>query len=490
MSSSIVGDVFSKDKVENLAMESIIRFAERLPDGRRGTVRAVWFVLLLSLSSGCTAMTNPVADGIPVRLLPPELIGPSKANLQTIPLTLLRQSPSDAYRLSSGDVLGVYVDGFLGDRAQPLPIHIAPLVESRDQHRLAPGAGYPVPVQEDGSIALPSVPKLRVQGLTVGEAREAVRELYIKEKLILANNERIMVTLLHQRQTQVLVLRQEATGFQVNVDGEAVPATKRNHGFLVDLPGNQNDVLHALTKTGGLPDFDAYNEIIIHRDALRDGKNPMDVVKKLDKAQPGSKPSMPGMRAAEVIRIPLRLPAGVPLPFGEKDIVLRTGDIVFLEARDEEVFFTAGLLPPGKHTLPRDQDLDVIEAIARVRGPLYNGAFGGSNLAGNLIAPGLGNPSPSLLVVVRRVPNRGQVHIAVNLRNALEHPQERLRLQPGDVLILQETPAEAVTRYMSQTFFNFNGFWTVFNSKSGAGIIDIAAPDRLPGRAATYNLIP
>lgn len=471
-------------------MRTMIRATERLPSRRRRPVRALCLALALWFSSGCTAMTNPVADGIPVRLLPMELQGPSKAHLQTIPLTMLRQPTPDAYRLSSGDVLGVFVDGYLGERSQQMPTHVAPPVESRDQHRLAPSAGFPVPVQDDGTIALPSVPKLSVQGMTVGQARDAVRNLYLEKELIRANNERIVVTLLHARQTQVLVLRQEATGFQILQDSGAVPSSKRNNGYLVDLPAYENDVLHALTKTGGLPDFDVYNEIIIHRDGLGNGQIPMDVANKLAKSPPARNASVSGARTAEIIRIPLRLPVGAPMPFGEKDIVLQTGDIVFLEARDEQVFFTAGLLPPGKHMLPRDQDLDVIEAIAQVRGPLYNGAFGGSNLAGNLIAPGLGSPSPNWLIVVRRLPNRGQVHIAVDLRSAMRHPQERLRIQPGDVLILQERPAEALARYLSQTFLNVNVLWTFFRSNNGVGLVDIAGPDRLSSRAGSINITP
>jgi hypothetical protein len=178
------------------------------------------------------------------------------------------------------------------------------------------------------------------------------------------------------------------------------------------------------------------------------------------------------------------------LPFGKQDVVLRKGDVIFLEARNDEVFFTAGLLPPGRHVLPRDRDLDVIEAVSLVRGPFYNGAFGGSNLSGTLIQPGLGNPSPSLLVVLRRVPGRGQIAIAVDLRSAMQHQQERIPIRPGDVLVLQEKPAEAFTRYMSQTFFNFNMFYNVFNSSRGVGIIDIATPDRLPGRVGTLSSIP
>lgn len=448
--------------------------------------RRAWLAsaLVCCALTGCTAMTNPAADGIPVRLLPPELIGPSKTSWQTIPLTALRQPPADAYRLTPGDVLGIFIDGYVGSSTQLLPVQAAPPVVVRDQNRLPPAAGYPITVQEDGLIALPSVPKLKVDGMTVGEARDAIRNLYLKKELIKADNERILVTLLHPRQVQVLVFRQEATAFQAGQDGP-VPISKRNTGSLVDLPAYENDVLHALARTGGLPDLDAYNEIIIHRDYLRD-KNIKFDLQQLDKAKPGAKLPQ-DVWVGETVRIPLRLPPDAPLPFGKNDVLLHTGDVIFLEARDEQVFFTAGLLPTGKHMLPRDHDLDVLEAVALVRGPLYNGAWGGSNLSGQLIEPGLGSPSPSLLVVLRRVPGRGQVAIAVDLRSALQHPQERIPVRPGDVLLLQEKPGEAFARYVSQTFLNFEMMLNVFHSNNGFGVLDVAGPDRLPTRPALFN---
>src|SRR5438876_7248760 len=120
----------------------------------------------LAMAHGCTAVTNPVADGIPVRLLPTEIIGPSKTCWQTIPLSVLRQPQPDVYRLAPGDVLGVYIDGFIGDRSQILAVHVPPAVQVRDQNRFPPSAGYPVPVDPDGAVALPAVGRLKVDGMT------------------------------------------------------------------------------------------------------------------------------------------------------------------------------------------------------------------------------------------------------------------------------------------------------------------------------------
>jgi hypothetical protein len=69
---------------------------------------------------------------------------------------------------------------------------------------------------------------------------------------------------------------------------------------------------------------------------------------------------------------------------------------------------------------------------------------GGSNLSGNLIQLEFGGSSPSLLAVLRRTAGGGQVPIVVDLREATRHPEERLVVRPGDVLVLHEKPSEAL----------------------------------------------
>jgi hypothetical protein len=80
------------------------------------------------------------------------------------------------------------------------------------------------------------------------------------------------------------------------------------------------------------------------------------------------------------------------------------------------------------------------------------------------------------------------VPIRVDLDRAMHDPRERLLLQAGDVLVLQERPCEALARYFTQTVLNFDIFWEVFHSKFGTGVLDVAAPDRLPSRPAVVNL--
>src|SRR5262249_19416333 len=98
------------------------------PAGRRP-----WWQLLLGAAmalvyccfcSGCAALSNPVYEGIPVSRLPREYLVSPKDETHTIPLNSLRRQAPDAYRLDAGDVLGVYVEGLIGDKNQPVPVRL------------------------------------------------------------------------------------------------------------------------------------------------------------------------------------------------------------------------------------------------------------------------------------------------------------------------------------------------------------------------------
>jgi hypothetical protein len=431
--------------------------------------------------AGCAAVTNPVADGIPVRRLPPEVLGKPRNSLVPISFTCLEQPPPDVYRLAPGDVLGIWIDGILGDRGAVLPVNMTAPSGLREQRRVAPVVGYPVPVREDGTIALPMVDPLRVQGMTLVEVQEAIRQAYtVRRKILAVGNERILVSLLQPRQYQVLVLRQESPSFAAGPLGIGLSVTsKQGTGAVVDLPAYENDVLHALTLTGGLPGQDAYDAVIVQRGCFRDAAS-RDMVRQQFEAHP-SGGSLPTGAGHPVIRIPLRVKPGDPVPIRPDDVVLQTGDVVYLEARDKEIFFTGGLLPSAEHVLPRDHDLDVVEAVARVRGPLINGAFANNNLSGNLILTGIGFDNPSLLSVVRRLPGGGVLPIRVDLNVALRDPRERILVQPGDLLILQEKPNDALARYLGQTLMNFSLSWEALHDRFIQGVFDFNAPNQLPG---------
>jgi protein involved in polysaccharide export with SLBB domain len=389
---------------------------------------------------------------------------------------LLGQKAVTAHKAGPGDVLGIWIDGVLGDRTQPLPVHVNTGPVARDQRRVIPALGYPVTVQPDGQIRLPLIDGIKIEGLNLIEVEDSIRKAYIDKLLLKAGAERVVVTLMQPRHVQVVVMRQEASQFTPGFGQEGtLTASKRGSGHLVELPIYENDVLHALTQSGGLPGLDAYNEIQIHRGAFRSDREAAEAMRAF---QTGGR--VP--QAVDVIHIPLRSRNDEPLPFRPEDVILQSGDVVYLEARDHDVFYGAGLLPPGEYILPRDRDLNVIEAISRIRGPMVNGGFATSNLSGALIQPGVGGPSPTVLVVLRRLPDGRQIPIRVDLKRAMRDPQERILVRPGDVLVLQETPEESLTRYITNSFLNFNLVWQPLHERYATGVFDLATPGRLTDR--------
>jgi hypothetical protein len=245
----------------------------------------------------------------------------------------------------------------------------------------------------------------------------------------------VIVTLVRPRTVHVNVIRQDGGGVIVGGGGQLVNS-RRGTGVSLDLEAYEDDVLSALSRSGGLPGLDAMNTVVIQR-----GNPPAN----LPEGTPVS--DVPGIQQ---IRIPLRMRPNEPLPFRPQDVVLKNGDIIFIESRETEVYYTGGLLPVAEIPLPRDYDLDVLEAVTQTRGPLFNGGFNISTFGGQTLAGGLGQPSPSLLTVIRKTPNCGQITIRVDLNRAARDARERILVQPGDFLILQETPGESFTRYMTQ----------------------------------------
>jgi len=340
------------------------------------------------LFAGCVSTHPPALDGIPVRRLPAEVLGPSRAGFEPVPLSLLRQKEPDAYRVDAGDVLTVFAEDVLGVRDQ------IPITPNPDPRGPKPAAqGYPLTVQSDGTILIPEVPPIPVRGLTLTEVRAAiVKAITVDKKLIVPGKERVIVDLLKPRQYRVLVVREDgapAPG-ETAMCGEG----KKGAGFTLMLEAYHNDLLEALNRTGGLPGPCGKSEAIIRRG-----------------------PCPPGDPTRRDVRIPLRSHPGEPVPFTEADILLFDGDTVLIPAREPEVYTIVGGTGAGcgTHPLPRDADLRVVEALARVSCP---------------------TPACGLVTVLRPVGCSRQVPILVDLAEALRDPRENILVQPGDTIVL------------------------------------------------------
>jgi hypothetical protein len=57
----------------------------------------------------------------------------------------------------------------------------------------------------------------------------------------------------------------------------------------------------------------------------------------------------------------------------------------------------------------------------------------------------------------------------------LQDPKERILIQPGDFLILQETPKEALVRYFTQ-MFKVSAFWQIVHGPHESGVAQALIP--------------
>ncbi len=417
-----------------------------------------WAALLVVVQTGCITSAHKY---VPANRVPRELLAASKSENVPINLALLGQPVPPAYIVGPHDVLGVYVQGILPAKADELPIVNAASNMTAEYYPAnglinSPIAGVPIQVQSSGVLPLPLVNGLTVDGLTIEQTGEAIRKAYLAMGILQEGRDRIYVTLARSRVTRVLVIREDvASDMPQQMRKDSVVYTRRGRAETLDLPAFENDVLHALTATGGLPGIDAYNEVWVLRGAGYHAPGALHAKNKIDAGDTPSKVLEELKSEMSATRIPLRLCASELLPFGPQDVILQDGDIVFVAPRDNEFFYTGGLLPGGQVPLPRDHDVDIIEAITLAQGSIGGpGGVSGTSVFRTGAGPGNIVP-PTRALVVRKLPNGQQIPIRADLARAMTDPKERFLIQPGDLVMLQYKPHELAENVLLN-FFNFS----------------------------------
>ena len=393
---------------------------------------------------GCSGF---IKHTVPADRLPPAVRGPAKSAKVPINFALLRQEPPPMHLVGPGDMLGIYVHGVV-----PAGIEAAtPVLQPSGNGERSyyppggsidvPNIGLPIAVQPDGSVLLPLIEPLPLQGLTLQQASDAIHKAYVEKAVVQPGREHVFVTLIKPRVHRVLVIREDVNASSPTLSGNngVVPYAKRGDAHVVDLPAYENDILHALVATGGLPGIDAYNEAWILRAGNVDHGLIDQTKEHVDAGNDIQNVLRELQTQCEAIRIPFWLNPNEPLPFGLSEIVLRRGDVVFIQARTE-FFYTGGLLRGGQVPLPRDHDVDVIDAISMAGGSVGRTTrwfLGVPRCAG----PGFIIP-PTRAFIIRQLPDGQQVPIRVDLAKAMYDPMQRIVIEPRDVVILKYKPGE------------------------------------------------
>ena len=421
--------------------------------------------LLLGTLTGCSALTQPI-DGIPAHRVPPQYFAEPKNDLVPVDISLLALEPPREYLIGPGDILGVYIEGVLPFNPPSQPPEPPPVNFPEQESTLPPSIGYPIAVQEDGTLALPLIEPLKVEDLTLDQVRDAIRDTYIDNDILRPEKARPIVTIIKERTVDVIVVREDGggTGSGLSLNNASTAflrgGTDRSaRGGLVKLRAYQNDILHALVETGGLPGLNAKNQVKILR-ASKANQRIREQFMQQFRAQRQAAlldpcaclPKLP--EDPTILRIPLRLPPGESPNLKEEDITLQDGDIVYIESRETEVFYTGGLLPGGEFPLPRDYDLDVLGAMAMVGQGVYGNTQQGGRGIGNLGAAVATIP-PGRLYVLRKTDCNGQIAIEIDLTKAINDPRSRPLIKSGDTLILQYKPEEELLNFGLGTFFTY-----------------------------------
>jgi hypothetical protein len=382
----------------------------------------------------------------------PGLTEKNRSNKVPINMALLGQPRPEEHLVGAGDTLSIYIHGVLPmDTMQPPTVqqnHVEASYYPPNGTVRTPPVGPPVKVAGDGTIELPLLGRVDVDGLTVQQVTEHIGTLYRKKGIIKAERERILVNLMRPRVHRVMVIREDAPNINMlPILKPSIPWIKHGRGEVVDLPAYENDVLHALTHTKGLPGIDAKNEVMIFRGGMKNEKL-KDLVSESE-----TEPTVDDFKqSGEFIRIPLKADPCEPLCFDSDDVILNDGDVLLVPSRDTEVFYTGGLLPGGEVQLPRDKDLDIVEAMAYVGGSVSSPAGAASTVFRT------GGPQnfipPTRAVIVRKLPDGQILPIRVDLNRAMIDPRERVIIQPDDMVMLLYTHKE-LTANVLISFVNF-----------------------------------
>lgn len=414
-------------------------------------------VILFAAAGGCSSISS--RETVSPYCFARGVDGGPRSDQEPINLVRLRQDPPPVYMLGPGDTLGIYIEGVLGSRDEPPPVHF-PEQKQRD---IPPAIGYPIPIREDGTLPLPLVPAVTADGLTLAQLESAIRKAYTEDqKILVPGRDRIIVTLMKPRTYKILVIREDIRGAisqRSLSQGELVIGSEQaGAANLVELRAYENDVLHALSESGGLPGVNAKNELIVLRGSFDQAQNLAPILDDLDAYVEVSDQS--SSEKKNIVRIPLRGSPGSPVQqLRQEDIILDNGDIVYIRSRDAEVFYTGGLLKGGQHPIPRDYDLDVLGAMAMAGGSIA-AAAGGANIDG--FGSGVGSIFPPTRVLVIRTVNGRQQAIEIDLRQALADSGQRILVEPNDFIVLEYRPKEVFMNMILSTFrinFSLNSLW-------------------------------
>jgi polysaccharide biosynthesis/export protein len=250
----------------------------------------------------------------------------------------------------------------------------------------------PVRVADNGMGDIPLIGPVALAGLEIEAAEAAIGAAAVARGIFQKPN--ITVTMRRQRSNRITV----------------IGAVKQPGAY--NLPRGSSSLLAAIVAAGGLTD---------------DGGPEIEIRRSLAVLQPPPPPGTPFP--------PLVVPVNIAKAAQEDDRnhCVGDGDVVVVHRRAPKPLYVIGLVQkPGEYRLPPNQTLQLLDALA---------------LAGER-----STPLADKVLVIRHVPCREQpVLIVASVHEAKHNGNANLRLAPGDIVSVEDTPLTLIARVLAET---------------------------------------
>lgn len=323
--------------------------------------------------------------------LPAQMQAPPPRSAQRVDLSQMATAPVRSDSLHPGDVVQVSV---------------ATGVEVRG------ALEWDVRVSDTGELNLPIIGPVPVDGLTTTEAAERITQEAIARGKYIA--------------PKITVVIEKPRTYQVRVVGAV------NEPDTYELPASRSDLLMALTRAKGLAEDAAMTVEIRHPESLdlareelareEDAALEGNVVQAGFRGRPGRRPQRVHVDLNEVAEM------------SAEDLRLYDGSVVMVSRRSPRRVNVLGLVrEPSAVDMPEGEDLYLLDAIARAKGTT--------------------NGVANKVTITRRVEGESEpVIIEATLRDARRGGPSNIRLAPGDVVTVEQTPLTVAVDTIT-TFF-------------------------------------
>ena len=330
---------------------------------------------------------------------PAELQAPPVHNAQTVDLSRFAGPPVSNERVGCGDVLDVSLAAGLGGDAI---------------------SRFPIRVGDDGMAFLPEIGSLPLAGLELPGAEQTIAAACVHRGLY--RQPQVTVTMARQRVNRITVV-----------------GAVKDPG-IHELPREASYLMAAIVAAGGL-DEDAGTNVEIRRPAapsrLASGGPSLSGESAVRFA--GHAKDIPQQRVDLVC-----LDLANSVLEGTASNYLDDGTVVRVERRHPDPVQVVGLVhKPGQYDFPVNHELRVFGAIA--------------------MAGGLSHKLANKVLVIRNRPDgQGTVLIEVDLRAAKRNAEENLRLAPGDLVSVEQTPLTVMIDVITKIPFGIGATVPVF----------------------------